>query len=469
MSYQEEKSKDYGVNNCEGCLAKQRVIDRQFEEIQQLKQKLQVNQRKLKEGFFGLSTPSSQIPLKDNSASEKQAKKGGGQLGHLGGGRQVFRAEEADAVKISEVAEENCLDCECQLLRQSSNQRAIYDLERERIRRIYYEIRRKRCPKCRKIYAGKVANAMANSKLSNDLIVEVGEQHYVLGRSLGQISERFGVNYATLSEALKRVGKYLEPSLERLKTDYRKAEIRHADETTWRTDGESGYSWYFGSQEVSLYLFRNTRSGSVVREVIGTQQLNGVLVVDRYGGYNRVPCRIQYCYAHLLRAIKDLETEFEANLEVKNYTREMKICLTDAMQLRNRGLKESEYRAAAENIKEQLLNLSDRQAEHPAVRKWQDFFVEKAERLYGWCQSSKIPAENNYAEREIRKVVIARKMSYGSQSQAGAKTREIWTSILQTLKKREANPRDKLIKTLNQLSQNKDLDIADELFGSQVD
>ncbi len=290
---------------------------------------------------------------------------------------------------------------------------------------------------------------MANSKLSNDLIVEVGEQYYVLGRSLGQISERFGVNYATLSEALKRVGKMLEPCLERLKTDYRKAEVRHADETSWRTDGESGYSWYFGSQEVSLHLFRNTRSASVVKEVIGTRQLSGVLVVDRYGGYNRVPCKIQYCYAHLLRAIKDLEVEFEANLEVKNYPRAMKTGLTDAMQLRNRGLKKAEYRAEAENIKAKIFELSGRQAAHPAIRKWQDFFVEKAERLYQWCENAEIPAENNYAEREIRKVVIARKMSYGSQSKAGAKTRETWTSILQTLKKREENPRDKLIKTLS--------------------
>ena len=113
-----------------------------------------------------------------------------------------------------------------------------------------------------------------------------------------------------------------------------------------------------------------------------------------------------------------------------------------------------------------ILELSNRQAQHPGVRKWQDFFVEKAKRLYGWCESGLIPAENNYAEREIRKIVIARKMSYGSQSREGAKTRETWTSVLQTLKKRDANPRDKLVRALNKLSQNENLDIAKELFGS---
>ncbi|MFH1562568.1 MAG: transposase [Nitrospirota bacterium] len=34
------------------------------------------------------------------------------------------------------------------------------------------------------------------------------------------------------------------------------------------------------------------------------------MVVDRYNGYNKVPCEIQYCYAHLLRNVEDLEKQF---------------------------------------------------------------------------------------------------------------------------------------------------------------
>lgn len=191
MSYQEAKSKDYGVNNCEGCLEKQRLIDRQFEEIQQLKQKLNVNQRKLTAGFFGSSTPSSQIPLKPNSLAEKQAKKGGGQLGHQGVGRQIFTFAQADEIKKSEVLQENCPSCECRLSRQSANQRAVYELEVEKLRKVYYEIERKVCPKCRRIVSGKVGNALPRMSLSNELVVEVAEQHYVLGRTLGQIARAF--------------------------------------------------------------------------------------------------------------------------------------------------------------------------------------------------------------------------------------------------------------------------------------
>ena len=449
-------------------MEKQRIIDRQFEEIGQLKQKLCVNERKSSEGFFGASTPSSQIPVKANSLAENQLKKGGGQAGHRGVGRRIFSQAEADETRIAEVSSSTCQACECRLSRQSSNERAVYEFERESVKKIYYEIERKVCAGCRKIVSGKVKNAFPRMSFSNELMVEVAEQHYVLGRTLGQIAERSGLNYATLAESLKQIGKKLEQVLEKLKVDYRQEWVRHADETGWRTDGGNGYSWYFGSKNVSLHLFRQTRSASVVREVLGTAPLKGVLVVDRYSGYNRVPCAMQYCYAHLLREMKTLETEFETNEEIKNYTEPMKLHLTDAMQLRKRNLSEAEYFAEAETIKLNILELSQRQARHPAIRKWQDFFLEKAARLYQWCHSRTIPAENNYAEREIRKTVIARKMSYGSQSEEGAKTREIWTSILQSLKKREKNPRDKLVKGLNKLSQNENLDIAEELFGSPI-
>lgn len=168
MSYQEPKNKDYGINSCEGCLAKQQVIDRQFEEIQQLKQKLNVNQRRLKEGFFGSSTPSSQVPVKANSVAENQARKGGAKVGHLGVGRKVFSVAQADQVRTAFVASETCQTCQCGLVSQGWNERAIYDLQAEEVRRIYYKIKRKRCPICQKTVSGKVLNAMPNAKLSNE-------------------------------------------------------------------------------------------------------------------------------------------------------------------------------------------------------------------------------------------------------------------------------------------------------------
>ncbi len=316
MSYQEPKARDHGVNLCDGCLEKQREIDRLKEENQRLRQKLNLNQRQSKEGFFGSSTPSSQFPVKPNSLAANQAKKGGAKKGHRGNGRKVFAAAEADEQRVAAVEAETCSDCECGLNRLSANERAVYEIERERVKKIYYTIERKICPKCQKIASGKVGNAFPRVSLSNELVAEVAEQHYVLGRTLGQIAKRFGINNSTLLESLKRIGKELKPCFGKLKEEYRGASVRHADETGWRTDGGNGYSWYFGSKQVSLHLFRQTRSSSVVEEVMGKEPLAGVLVVDRYGGYNQVPCEIQYCYAHLSRELEDLAKAFPKNREI---------------------------------------------------------------------------------------------------------------------------------------------------------
>ena len=161
MGYKLPKTKDYGVNLCEGCLDKQREIDRLKEEVQRLRLKVCANERKSKEGFFGSSTPSSQIPVKANSLAENQAKKGGGKVGHAGVGRQVFSAAEADETRVAEVSVEMCADCECRLNRQSPNERAIYELQREQMHKVYYTVERKVCPKCRKIVSGKVGKCFS--------------------------------------------------------------------------------------------------------------------------------------------------------------------------------------------------------------------------------------------------------------------------------------------------------------------
>ena len=83
MSYQLPKAKDFGVNLFEGCLQKQLIIDRQQQEILALKKKLKLNEKRLKDGFFGSSTPSSQLPLKANSLTENQAKRGKAAVNYL--------------------------------------------------------------------------------------------------------------------------------------------------------------------------------------------------------------------------------------------------------------------------------------------------------------------------------------------------------------------------------------------------
>ncbi|MGI9106675.1 MAG: IS66 family transposase [Pyrinomonadaceae bacterium] len=458
--YQSTKSPDYGVNSCESCFQKQLKIDRLTQENESLRGELQRLKRKAVEGFFSSSTPSSKIPLKENAPEEKSKKQGGAKLGHQGHGRQAHTKEEVEEVRVVKVEATDCPTCHVALWQKGSVPRSVLDLTAMKVKKLLYELERKYCPACQTYLQARVASLLPKMLLSNELLSEVVESHYVHGIPLGRITERLKVNYSTIIASLHRLGKLFAPCVESLKEEYRQSVVRHADETSWRVDGAGGYCWLFASDKLSLYLYRQTRSATVVKEVFGTTPLAGYLVVDRYNGYNRVPCKLQYCYAHLSRDLKDEAARFEENQEVVEFVARMRQLLAEAMTLRGKSLSDKAYYREARKIKREILSLCQIEEAHPAIKRWADFFIERAERLYHWVENRAVPAENNRAERELRPTVIARKVSFGSQAEEGAKTREVLLSLIQTLKKREQNPRQKFKEMLDKISQDSNLKVT---------
>jgi len=186
--------------------------------------------------------------------------------------------------------------------------------------------------------------------------------------------------------------------------------------------------------------------------------------VDRYNGYNKMPCSIQYCYAHLLRTVKDLEKDFPENAEIKSFVEALAPQLANAITLRTLDITDKQFKRQAVKIKNEIINITNRQAKHPAIQKIQDIFREKADRLYHWAEDRNVPADNNLAERELRPLVIARKISFGSQSDAGAKTREILMTVLHTLKKTTVDVTGAFKSALDKLAEQGDIDIYKAVF-----
>ena len=249
-----------------------------------------------------------------------------------------------------------------------------------------------------------------------------------------------------------RVARLFAEIPDRLTREYRQAPVKHADETGWRTNGHNGYMWLFATPQLSLFLFRHTRAASVPKAVFGTAPLPGCLVVDRYGAYNKAPCAIQYGSSHLLREVQDLEKEFPGAAEVTTFVSTVAPFLASAMGLRSRPISDAEFYRQAAELKAQIIAAMEQPAQHLGIRHIQDLFRANADRLYHWAEDRRIPAENNLAERDLRPTVIARKISFGSQSDAGARTRGILMSVLQTLKKRGVDVVEHLKGVLDQLA-----------------
>ena len=418
-------------------MEKQQEIDRLREEIARLKGRLRYQDRTAKEGFFGSSTPSSKIPIKPNTPGEQAPRFGGAQAGHAGHGRHTVGLQDADRVEPV-LAPEHCPKCGRRLENKGAKARTVIDVQPLRRQTVCYQLDQKYCPHCRKLVRASAPGVLPRALLGNRLLAHVAVQHYVHGVTLGQLENQLDVGYGTLMGALHQLARLLEPACERLVQDYRTAPVKHTDETGWRTDGHNGYAWLFCTERISLFRFRQSRSGQIALQVLGTRRLGGVLVVDRYHGYNRAPCVLQYCYAHLLRDVQDLEKEFPEQAEIQTFVSHFAPLLARAMQLRGLKLTAQQFRQHASQTQQEILTLAQAPAQHPGIQKIQSIFRDQTKRLFHWAKSPKIPADNNRAERELRPLVIARKVSFGSQSEAGARTRETLMTVLLTLRKRSS-------------------------------
>ncbi len=444
---------------------KQQQIDRLQEENNRLKARLLYQERTAKEAPFGSSTPSSKQAIKLNSLEDNQKKIGGAKVGHVGSGRcdpapeDFTRTERVDGLQ-------QCPDCGVDLVSKGFQKRTVIDVVPVRKEVIAYQLHSCACPKCRRVFTPPAPGVFSRNLYSNRLLAHLAHEHYVHGITLGYLTKQLNLNHGTVIQAMHALAIRLESILKKLQQQYRQAKVRHADETGWRNDGKNGYAWLFCTPTLSLFRFPQTRSGKVPLEMFGSKPRKGVLVVDRYKAYNRVLCQKQYCYAHLLREVKDLTKEFPELTEVQQFVDRFAPLLSDAMKLRTVGLKIKEFQRQALQLKTRIQQIVESVAQHPGIQRIQNIFRENAENLYHWITHPDIPAENNRAERELRPLVIARKLSFGSQSERGLKTREILMSVLNTLNKRTEDGFSKLTSALNALASDPKGDPYNLLFNS---
>jgi transposase len=237
-------------------------------------------------------------------------------------------------------------------------------------------------------------------------------------------------------EICHRVAPWFGSMPDRLIQAYRQAPVTHAEETGWRTHGHHGSAWLCATPRRRLFWCRQTRAASVPQPVFGKPWLPGGLVVERDGGDHKVPCAIPDGCSHLLREVQELEQEFPDAAEVTAFVSPVAPQLALALGRRAHPLSDAECSRQAVALKAQLMAPMDAPSHHLGIRRLQEICRANADRLYHWADDRRVPAENTLAERDLRPTVIARKVSFGAQSDAGAHTRGILRSVLQTLKKR---------------------------------
>jgi hypothetical protein len=93
-----------------------------------------------------------------------------------------------------------------------------------------------------------------------------------------------------------------------------------------------------------------------------------------------------------------------------------------------------------EQLKGEILQLTLRHYKHITIRRFVDnLYFRDSNNLFRFVNDPEIDATNNISERELRAVVIIRKISNGSKSARGANATAMPLSIIQTIKLRKEN------------------------------
>jgi transposase len=213
----------------------------------------------------------------------------------------------------------------------------------------------------------------------------------------------------------------------------RASPVVHGDETGWRENGQNGYLWSLSTPHLR-YFRRGRRDKGMVDALLG-EDFTGTLVTDFYAAYDHYPGPHQRCWTHLLRDIHEVVRKHPADASVARWARAVRriydlaqadpgppAALRAGEQVAWRRARQRRYEVA-------LARLCQRSVGQPVPQRVLcERILKYLPELFTFVADPQVPADNNAAERSIRPLAVARKISGGTRTAAGSLTRSVlWT------------------------------------------
>jgi hypothetical protein len=257
-------------------------------------------------------------------------------------------------------------------------------------------------------------------------------------------------------ELLHQVRRTLQAHVDDLKTQARDSPILHGDETCWRENGVNGYIWAFstpGQDAVRYYAYDHSRGQAVVKRLLDGQ-FDGHLVSDFYCGYNVYAGKHQRCWVHLLRDLHALKERQADDTDVVAWAQQVRALYDDAQSWLQTHSQPSQTAREQYYVtlvaRAHTLGLAYARVKQHACQALSKRLLRHEDELFQFVLIDGLSADNNLAERSIRPLVVMRKISGGSRSAEGTKTRMALASLFETWQARGLNSFDECLKLLSQ-------------------
>lgn len=266
----------------------------------------------------------------------------------------------------------------------------------------------------------------------------------------------FSINSGEIAHILAARRKDYLPMYEQLKTSVR-AGPAHMDETSCPIQSEqgSGYAHVMVSatSEDVIFKLADSRSKGNSQKLVGAHY-QAVGITDRYSAYKHLFALHQICWAHLHRNARDItHLECLGARKLKHVTRfydGLSMIYAAIRQYQAEPFDQDKRSSQAEDLLGQTKWLCVPHTLDP--KKLVDLkagILEYQDCLFLCLTIDGIPADNNKAERALRKLVIKRKKSFGVKTMKGARTMEVLLSVCQSLYNRD---KDNFLPALHRLA-----------------
>jgi predicted RecB family nuclease len=227
------------------------------------------------------------------------------------------------------------------------------------------------------------------------------------------------------------MARYYRPCYKRLLRKILTGEVLHIDETEVRLRTGTGYVWVFTTAEEVVYMYRPTREGDFLHDLL--RDFHGVLVSDFYAAYDSLECPQQKCLIHLMRDMNQdlLDNPFDRELQsitgpFGTLLREI-VATIDRHGLRRRYLTRHERDVAKffGPLATQTYRSESAEALRARLVKYQD-------KLFTFIKHDGVPWNNNNAENAIRRFGYYREDTAGRLKESGLKDYLVLLSICHT-------------------------------------
>ena len=231
----------------------------------------------------------------------------------------------------------------------------------------------------------------------------------------------------------------------------RAAQVKHADETSWKLAGKLCWLWAAAMTGVVAFVIHAKRSALGLVALLG-DNISGILCSDRWSVYERLPPeRRQICWAHLKRDFQKIIDRGGASAPLgRAGQRLIKKVFAAWHAFQDGQLTREQLKEKLDPVVHQMnrLLVQGWLGDDPTVTTFCANLLKLESALWMFVTTEGVEPTNNFIERLLRRGVLWRKRSFGCSSDDGCRFVERILTVVQTCRLQTKNALDFLHQAL---------------------